>query len=221
MPFHSCLHIGITGGIGSGKSTITSIWAEKTNAAIIDADKIARACTQAHGSAIAPIHRIFGSAFINTEGALDRKAMRDLILRSPQAKQTLEAIIHPIVLQQAQQLAQKALEENKRTILYDIPLLTESTHWRKRLHYVVVVDCEEETQIKRIVQRDHLAHDVARSILKQQASRLERRQIADAIVDNDSEMTLMQLHKQINTLIQHFAFIMASLETRNDFCDSL
>lgn len=204
----SSWHIGVTGGIGSGKSTVTGIL-QAAGAYVIDADQLARDCTRTHGAAVAHIRSAFGDALIDANGSMQRDRMRELIFHDPSAKHKLEAIIHPIVLQQAQALAAEAQRQGQRVIVYDIPLLTESAHWRKRLDRVVVVDCDEATQIQRVMQRSGLAQTAVASIIASQASRLQRRQIADAVIDNGASVTLQQLHMQVQALASSFGLISA------------
>ena len=120
-------HIGITGGIGSGKSTVAGLL-QAAGAFVVDADELSRACTRAHGAAINCIRQVFGDAFIDANGAMRRDAMRELVFRLPEARRKLENIIHPIVLQQAQELGEAAQRQGRTVILYEIPLLAESPH---------------------------------------------------------------------------------------------
>lgn len=199
-------HIGVTGGIGSGKSTVTGIL-QAAGACVIDADQLARDCTRPHGAAIAHIRSAFGDTFIDADGSMRRDRMRKLVFRDPIAKHKLESIIHPLVLQQAQTLAAEAARQGYRVIVYDIPLLAESAHWRKRLDRVVVVDCDEATQIQRVMQRSGLTQAAAASIIASQASRQQRWQIADAVIDNGASTTLQQLHTQVRALASNFGLI--------------
>lgn len=202
-------HIGLTGGIGSGKSTVADMF-RQLGACTIDADAISRATTAAGGSAIAAIRQSFGEAFITPEGALDRTAMRDLVFREPQAKRTLETIVHPLVLQDIQAQAARAVAGRQRVVLYDIPLLAESTHWRKRLQQVIVVDCDTDTQITRVMQRNQLTREAVQGIIASQATRQQRHAIADAIVNNGQGMTLEGLRRQVEQLARHFHLIIGS-----------
>jgi len=176
--------LGLTGGIGSGKSTVAALLAEQ-GAAIVDADAIARALTAANGAAIAAIRAEFGADYLTADGALDRARMRALAYADPAARQRLERIIHPLVTQQALQQAQTAIAAGHRCVVFDIPLLAESGHWRTRLDRVLVVDCLPETQIQRVMQRSALTREEVQRIMDSQASRLARLRTADHVLYNE------------------------------------
>ena len=199
-------HIGLTGGIGSGKSTVSQMF-QQFGACVIDADAISRATTAAGGAAIDAIRHQFGDSFITPDQALDRSAMRDLAFRHPDARKQLEAIIHPLVLQQVRQQAQAAIASGTRVIVYDIPLLTESAHWRQRLQQIVVVDCDSETQIARVIQRNQLERSAIEGIIASQATRAQRRQIADAVIRNGAGISLAGLQAQTRALARRFGLI--------------
>ena len=211
-----CWHIGITGGIGSGKSTAAAILQAATEAVLIDADQLARTSTRVEGAAIAQIRATFGDTVIAADGSMRRDVMREWAFRDPAVKRTLEAIIHPIVLQQAQTLAATAERQGKSLILYELPLLVESTHWRKRLHRVIVIDCDEPTQIQRVMQRNGLEHATATSIMAAQASRQQRRQAADAVIYNGASVNLQQLQTQVDALAASFSLMIAPKELPSD-----
>lgn len=177
--------LGITGGIGSGKSTVSDIL-EQMGAAIIDADAISRATTAVGGSAIAALKASFGEDFFTEDGALDRIQMRKLVYSDRAAKKRLEAIIHPLVGRAIAQQAYQAEAAGTRCIVFDIPLLVESRRWRTSLDRVLVIDCMEETQIARVMARNGLAEHEIRDILAAQASRQQRRAAADLTLFNDS-----------------------------------
>ena len=199
-------HIGLTGGIGSGKSTVSQMF-QQLGACVIDADAISRATTAAGGAAIDAIRTQFSASFITPEGALDRNAMRELAFRDPDARKQLEAIIHPLVLQQIRQQAEAASARGIRVIVYDIPLLTESAHWRQRLQQIVVVDCDSETQIARVIQRNQLERSAIEGIIASQATRAQRRQIADAVIRNGAGISLAGLQAQTRALARRFGLI--------------
>lgn len=177
--------LGLTGGIGSGKSTVARMLAS-LGAAIIDADAIARGVTAPNGRAIAAIANEFGPRFIAADGALDRALMRTLAFNDPTARHRLEAIIHPLVGQEASLQASEAAAAGHRVLVFDIPLLAESTHWRERLDRVMVIDCPEETQVARVTVRDGLSVAAVRAIIGVQAPRLKRLAAADLVVCNDT-----------------------------------
>lgn len=147
--------LGLTGGIGSGKSTVAQILAS-AGAAIMDADAIARSITAPHGAAIAPIAEAFGPQAIGADGALDRAYMRQLVFQDATARQRLEAITHPLIAQLTEQQALQAQQLGARLLVFDVPLLVESGRWRQQLDAVLVVDCEPETQIQRVMARNGL-----------------------------------------------------------------
>ena len=173
--------IGLTGGIGSGKSTVAALLV-KCGAHLVDTDAIARALTQAGGLAMPALREAFGAAAIATDGALDRAHMRALAFADALAKARLEAILHPLIGQEARR---QGLLAGDRVVVYDVPLLTESTHWRSRVARVLVVDCSPQTQTSRVLQRPGWTATAAQSVIAQQAPRTARRAIADAVIHND------------------------------------
>lgn len=179
------LCLGLTGGIGSGKSTLARMWSAR-GAAWIDADANARALTAPGGAAIAAIRTQFGEALMTPSGALDRAAMRALIFAQPQARQQLEAIIHPLVGQATAAQAAQAAAQGCQVAIFDIPLLVESGHWAQRLDAVAVVDCSAETQIQRTMARSGLERSAVQAIIDAQASRAQRRAAADIVIDNEA-----------------------------------
>ena len=176
--------IGLTGGIGSGKSTVAQILAE-AGAVIIDADAISRSLTAAGGLAIPQIEVEFGPASIDAHGALDRGFMRNLVFQDPSAKQRLEAIIHPLIGNLTERQALQAEACGAQLMVFDVPLLVESGRWRQQVNAVIVVDCEEETQIQRVMQRNGLEHAAIEKIMAAQASRAQRRAAADWVIYNE------------------------------------
>jgi dephospho-CoA kinase len=177
-------HVGLTGGIGSGKSTLGQML-QSCGAALIDADAIARGVTAAGGAAISDIRATFGADAIDATGAMDRARMRALAFANPQARAQHEAIVHPWVTRLSAQQTQDATAGGDRAIVFDIPLLAESGHWVRKLDAVVVVDCSNETQIHRVMARNGLQRAAVQAILGTQASRPARRAAADAVVLND------------------------------------
>jgi dephospho-CoA kinase len=194
--------IGLTGGIGSGKSTVAAIL-EQQGAAVMDADAIARRLTAVHGKAIPAILGEFGAGVIASNGAMDRDAVRQLVFQDPQAKQRLEHILHPMVGQETERLAQQALAQGKACLVFDIPLLVESTHWRQRLDHVLVIDCAPETQIQRVTARNGLAREAVQAIIANQASRATRLAAADTVLFNEG-ITLDALKLQVYGLAKSF-----------------
>lgn len=199
---HTGIRLGLTGGIGSGKSTVAALLAER-GAAVIDADAISRQTTAAGGSAIAAIRQTFGAAFITPDGALDRDRMREQVFRDPTARRQLEHIIHPLVGQETARQTDAALAAGRRCIVFDVPLLVESAHWRQRLDQVLVVDCRPETQIERAMQRSGLTRDAVEAIMANQASRPIRLHAADIVLCNDG-LSLDELAQEVEQIAQRF-----------------
>ena len=198
-PTPSPLRIGLTGGIGSGKSTVAQLL-QARGAAVIDADAIARNVTAAHGAAMPAITRTFGAEFITPDGALDRERMRAHVFSQPEAKQALEAIIHPLVSQETQQQAQAAISKGHRTLVFDVPLLVEAgERWRPQVDRILVVDCLEETQIQRVIARNGLSREAVQRILSAQASRVQKLAAADWVIYND-DISLKTLGNHVNGL---------------------
>jgi dephospho-CoA kinase len=189
------LRVGLTGGIGSGKSTVLAMLAE-LGAAVIDADAISRGTTAAGGGAIAAIAQRFGADFITPEGALDRERMRAHVYADPQARKELEDIIHPLVGQESARQVEAALAAEARCIVFDIPLLVESGRWRQQLDRVLVVDCLPKTQVARVVQRSGLAPEAVRAIMDAQATRDQRLAAADIVICNEG-LSMEQLAVQV------------------------
>ncbi len=196
------IRLGLTGGIGSGKSTVSKMLAE-LGAAIIDADANARSVTAPGGSAIAAIAAEFGAAFVTPEGAMDRDAMRALAYADAGAKKRLEAIIHPLVGQEAERQVQAALQAGHGCIVFDIPLLVESGRWRQQLDRILVLDCTPATQVARVVARSGLAADAVARIIAAQASREQRLAAADVVLFNDG-LSLDGLRAQVHQLARGF-----------------
>jgi dephospho-CoA kinase len=196
------MRLGLTGGIGSGKSTVAAVLSE-LGAAVVDADALAHAVTAPQGAAIAAIREAFGTEFLTPEGALDRARMRALAYSDANARQRLERIIHPLVGQLAQQQAREALAAGRRCVVLDIPLLAESGHWRARVDQVLVVDCQPETQVQRVMQRSALQRAEVERILASQASRLVRLRTADHVIYNDG-IDLPQLRALVLRMAPRF-----------------
>lgn len=196
------VHIGLTGGIGSGKSTVAGLLVG-CGAVLVDTDAIARQLTAPRGLALAEIARTFGPAMIGTDGALARGRMRELVFAEPSAKVRLEAILHPLIGEQARQEAAGAAASSARAVLFDVPLLAESAHWRARVDRVLVVDCTQGTQIQRVVARSAWTPDMVQRVIAQQASREQRRSIADAIIFNEG-LSLQELAVQVRRLWGHW-----------------
>jgi dephospho-CoA kinase len=187
--------IGLTGGIGSGKSTVAAMLVG-CGALLIDTDAIARELTGPGGMALPALEREFGARVIAAGGALDRERMRSLAFADPGVKQRLEAILHPLIGEEARARAAGAAG---RCIVFDVPLLAESRHWRSRVERVLVVDCLESTQIERVVQRSAWEPEHVQRVIAQQAPRARRLAIADAVIYNE-DLSLPALCVEVQTL---------------------
>ena len=191
----TALRIGLTGGIGSGKSTVARCLVD-CGAHLVDTDAIARALTLPGGLAMPALAAAFGPAAVAADGSLDRDHMRQLAFADEQARARLEAILHPLIGQEA---LRQAAQAAGRPVVFDVPLLAESTHWRQRVDRVLVVDCLEATQVQRVSQRPAWTEAAARAVMARQASRAERRAVADAVICND-QISLEQLAAEVRAL---------------------
>ncbi len=198
------LRLGLTGGIGSGKSTVAALLAQR-GAVVVDTDAIARQLTAPGGGGIAGIVQAFGPQALDAQGALDRAAMRARVFQDPQARQRLEAILHPLILEEADRQTEQARRQGARWLVLDIPLLAESGgRWRSRLDQVLVVDCEPETQITRVMARSGLSAAQAQQILNAQASRAQRLALADHVIFNGASVSPAQLAQTVNQWATRF-----------------
>ena len=198
----SAPRIGLTGGIGSGKSTVAALLTS-AGAAVVDADALSRECTARGGAAIPLISQAFGTEFVGGDGALDRARMRTLVFTDPSARARLEAIVHPLVMQAIAERTDAALKAGARMLVLDIPLLVESGRWTPALDAVLVVDCRVETQVDRVMQRNQMTRVQVQSILAAQASREERRAVADAVLFNDG-ISMAALEDMVCTFARGF-----------------
>ena len=196
------LRLGLTGGIGSGKSTVAGFFADQ-GASIIDADAISRNATASNGSAIEAVAAVFGTDFISKDGSLDRVRMRELVFQDASAKVRLEAIVHPIVGRHIQEQAQTFEAAGKACTVFDIPLLVESGRWRIQLDRVLVVDCLPETQVARVVARNGISAPEVERIIAAQAGRLQRLAAADWILYNDA-IDHDELARQVQQIATRF-----------------
>lgn len=196
------LKLGLTGGIGSGKSTVAHLFAT-LGAGIIDADAISREATASGGIAISAIAEEFGNAFVTADKAMDRDRMRALVFQDATAKARLEAIIHPLVGHRIQHETQLYADAGKACVVFDIPLLVESRRWRKQLDKVLVVDCTTATQIARVGARSGLSVPEIERIMAQQASRQDRLAAADWVLFNDG-INMQELAAQVHEISAWF-----------------
>jgi dephospho-CoA kinase len=183
--------VGLTGGIGSGKSAAADLFATH-GVAVIDTDAIAHALTKPDGAAMPLIRAEFGDGVVSADGALDRAAMRAMAFADestkPPARRRLEAILHPLIRSESEQ--QLAAAATPYAILV-VPLLIEAGDYRKRVNRIAVVDCAEATQIARVMNRSGLARPEIERILAAQATRSERLAAADDIIDNDGDLAAL------------------------------
>lgn len=193
------LRIGLTGGVGSGKSTVAHMLGQR-GAQIIDADAISRACTAPGGVAIPAIAETFGAEFVNESGALDRERMRKQVFSDPGTRNRLEAILHPLI---AAEIERQASHTVASCQVFDVPLLVESPRWRPQLDRVLVVDCTRDTQIRRVQSRSHWDLATIERVLQSQCSREQRVGAADAVIFNDGN-EMEQLHVLVDDLAQRF-----------------
>ena len=201
------LRLGLTGGIGSGKSTVAQMLVEQ-GGTLIDADVISRATTAAGGSAIAQIAARFGREAITPEGAMNRDLMRQRVFSDARIKRELESIIHPLVGAEATRLTEVAQQAGSAFVVFDIPLLVESQRWRQQLDKVLVVDCEEATQISRVRARETAnfgwTQEAVEKVIAQQASRSQRLAAADIVIYNDG-LSVGELEAQVRQIARHIA----------------
>jgi dephospho-CoA kinase len=196
------VRLGLTGGIGSGKSTVANIFS-RLGAHLIDADAISRMLTSYNGAAIAALAKEFGAWILGGDGALDREKMRQLAFADSTAKKSLEGILHPLVGHEIERQALAAQQAGATCVVFDIPLLVESKHWRAILSRILVVDCSEEIQIQRVMARNGRARSDVEKIISAQASRSKRLAAADLVLFNEG-LTLDVLEGQVRKIGAQF-----------------
>ena len=193
------VRLGLTGGIGSGKSTVAKILVEQ-GATLIDADDISRATTASGGAAITSIAAQFGPGVVNADGSMNRDAMRQRIFSDSNARQQLEAIIHPLVSNESARQAEVARQAGCALLVFDIPLLVESSRWRSQFDKVLVVDCEVTTQISRVMQRSGWTQAMVENVIASQATRTQRLAAADLVIYNNA-LRLDDLAAQVREIL--------------------
>ncbi len=196
------VRVGLTGGIGSGKSTAADLLTQR-GATVIDADVISRSVTAAGGSAIGPLRDAFGADFITADGALDRDRMRQASYADTQVRKRLEAIVHPLVGAESARQEAAAVAQGAACIVFDVPLLVESRRWRQRVDLVLVIDCQPDVQIARVVRRSGLDAATVERIIATQASRVQRLRAADIVVAN-SGGSMAQFADEIHQAAKRF-----------------
>jgi len=188
------LTVGVTGGIGSGKSTVAKLF-ETLGAGLVDTDEIAHELTRAGQPAIEPIRKQFGAEYLDAEGALHRGRMRTLVFSDEKAKSKLEAILHPLIRAAA---AARVNNSSAPYVLLVVPLLVETGSYRGQVQRVLVVDCDEELQVTRVMRRGGLSERQARAIVASQATREQRLLAADDVITNNAG--LAELAEQVRRL---------------------
>lgn len=183
------VRVGLTGGIGCGKSTVAALFGE-LGACVIDSDAISHQLTQPAGAAIETIRAAFGSSYIDASGVLDRVRMRHLVFSDIAARQRLEGILHPLI--RAQMLEHIQTAGAAPYFLLVVPLLCETPAYRELVQRILVVDCDEATQIARTMQRSEMSEQEVRAIMAQQIAHTERLRLADDIIRNDAGMDTLR-----------------------------
>ena len=193
--------LGLTGGIGSGKTTVSDLLGQ-LGAGVIDTDLIAHQITAPGGMAIPFIREQFGVEFLDPLGALDRGKMRSLVFEKPEARRSLEHITHPLIRQETIRQALELSQAGRPYLVFVIPLLVESGNWQGLFDHIAVVDCSKDTQIKRVMERNKLTLEEIEKILEAQASRAERLSQANTILHNEGGLAelkpkIQDLHKKM------------------------
>lgn len=191
------LLIGLTGGIGSGKSTVAHTLVQ-LGAHLVDTDALSRQLTAPGGLAIPLLRERFGPGVIDAQGALDRARMRELAFSDPAARQALEAILHPLIHEQTE--AQARAAQPGQVVVFDVPLLVEAgARWRERVHRILVVDTPQAVQIERVMRRSGWSREMVERVIAQQASREQRAAVADDLILNHG-LTLEELAEQVRAV---------------------
>ncbi len=188
------LTIGLTGGIGSGKTTVANMFGQ-LGADLIDTDQIAHQLTGPAGAAMEAIRREFGAQFVDESGAMDRAKMRALVFSQPAEKKRLEGILHPLIRRETEAAAKQASGAYR---IFIVPLLVESGSWKTRVERVLLIDCKESTQIQRVISRSGLPKEQVTAIMQAQASREQRQQAADDVILNEGDLSA--IHAQVALL---------------------
>lgn len=194
------LKIGLTGGIGSGKTRVADLLAEQ-GAAVIDTDVVAHQLTAVNGAAMPAIAKLFGEQVVATDGSLNRAYMRQLVFANPEQRQKLESLLHPMI---ATAVAHEASLAKGVYTVFVVPLLVETVRWLDKVDRICVVDCDVETQIARVKKRSGLSEVDIKSILRVQATREQRRAVAHDLIDNGFDTDSEGLVKQVLEMHQHW-----------------
>ena len=176
------LRIGLTGGIGSGKSTVAA-QLQALGAGLVDTDAIARQLTAPGGRAMPAIVQAFGPEMAAPDGSLDRARMRELAFGNPEVRHRLQGVLHPLIGEECERQARE--HGDLPMLVFDVPLLVESVRWRALVNRVLVVDASEDVQVRRVMARSGWPEETVRAVIAQQASRAQRRAAADAVIHNE------------------------------------
>lgn len=193
--------VGLTGGIGCGKSRAADLFAE-LGATVVDTDVISRELTGIGGGAVPAIEQAFGSEYVQADGSMNRAAMRNLVFGDPRAKARLEAILHPLIRARARSLVEQAITPYAILV---VPLLIETGAYREVVDRVAVVDCDESRQIERVKARSGLTEDEVRAVIATQIDRKRRLEHADDVLNNDSDLNA--LRSQVERLHERYLTI--------------
>lgn len=204
--------IGLTGGIGSGKTTVANMFAE-LGAYLVDTDLVAHALTTENGAAISAIENAFGSGFILPSGAMNREKMRQHVFSQPDEKKRLEAILHPLIREKTEAAAK---ESTGIYTIFVVPLLIESGSWKQRVSRVLVIDCSEQTQLQRVMSRNGMTQEQVLSIMRTQASRDQRLNAADDVIVNEGSLDQIQL--EVRRLHDKYVKYSADAKTNSTQC---
>lgn len=196
--------VGLTGGIGSGKTAVADLFVER-GAVLVDTDAIAHELTAANGTAMSALIAEFGVDVANGSGALDRSAMRRRVFSDPSARVRLEGILHPLIRALS---AERCRAANSPYVILAVPLLVESGNYRARCDRIAVVDCPESLQVERVMARNGMAHDEVIAIMAAQATRPQRLAVADDVVINDAGLD--KVERQVESL--HHKYLALSAE---------
>lgn len=200
--------IGLTGGIGSGKSTVAHMLVQ-LGAKLVDTDAISRQLTAPGGRAIPLVHMRFGPEAIDANGALDRAHMRELVFRDPEARLALESILHPLIHDETERQGHEAAAG--QVVVFDVPLLVEAgQRWRDRVDRILVIDCRPETQVERVIRRSGWTRQTVERVIAQQAARAQRLAVADDVIVNDG-LPLPDLEAAVHRLWRHWGNLPSAL----------
>lgn len=208
----STFTLGLTGGIGSGKTTVANMFAD-LGASLIDTDLIAHQLTAPGGVAMPLIKKEFGAEFILDSGAMDRSKMREHIFAHPEQKKRLEQILHPLIRAETEAAAKKADGDYP---IFVVPLLVESGSWVQRVSRVLVIDCSEATQLLRVMSRNGMTQQQVLAIMQAQASREQRLQAADDVIVNEGDLS--PIREQVRLLHEKYLKLAKLSQTNSTQC---